>query len=113
MSRVAMCRECDEPLVCTFAFTAKEFVCVKCGRLYDWLEPDAADETPELLARVAEVKAEWQPIGEALIGNGVKLRDCEMCSNGGGQHRDHATTEELVAHDEALAWLVNRRSVAA
>jgi hypothetical protein len=56
----AVCRVDGEPLVSTLAFYQAEFVCVVCGRTYGFLEPDGADNTPELQARYEELRARWQ-----------------------------------------------------
>lgn len=97
-----MCR-CGEPLVSTFAFSKKEFICVRCGSLYELLQPQGADETPELLARMEELRAEWEPIGAALLGGGLMLTSCAECSRTGEPHLDHATAAEVAAHEAALA----------
>lgn len=55
---VAMCPRCpDEPLVFTFEMTGAEFTCLGCGGWFGFLDPRAAESTPELDARAAERKA--------------------------------------------------------
>jgi hypothetical protein len=102
MTKVAMCRDCNEPLVSTFSFSHKEFICVKCGRLFEWLEPMATERTDELDARLAELEAEWRPIGDALLSGGVMLSDCATCTRMREPHLTHATDEERAAHEAAL-----------
>jgi hypothetical protein len=58
--RVATCHLDDEPLVGTFEFRGAEFVCVVCGQLYGFLGPKPAQETPGLLARLAELTARYE-----------------------------------------------------
>lgn len=99
--KVAMCPSCEVPLVATFAFDGKEFICLRCGALYEWLEPTPADSTPELLAQMHELEEEWVPIGSALLSGGVMRVGCETCSREHQPHILHATPEEIAAHEAA------------
>lgn len=56
----AVCRVDKEPLISTFEFRGYEFVCVVCDRKYGFLSPEAAAATPELEARHAELKAQYE-----------------------------------------------------
>lgn len=98
---IAMCA-CGEPLVATFAFAKEEFICIRCTRMYGWLEPRAAAETPELLARMEENKTLWETVSAGLIPAGGRYRECDACTIGAGIHSDHATADELLAHDAAM-----------
>lgn len=57
---VATCPACGEPLVLTLKFPEKEFICVECRGLWGFVDPVPIEETPELLARLAELKAKWK-----------------------------------------------------
>lgn len=48
---MAGCHHCDEPLVLTFEFPKKEFICVECGALYEFFGPKRLTWTPERQAR--------------------------------------------------------------
>lgn len=100
--KIAMCA-CGEPLVCTFHFYKKEFVCVRCGRTYEFFGPSPADETPKLLARMEENEKLWNEIEDGYLVKGMILRDtCELCQTSGDySHKDHATPEELEKHEQA------------
>lgn len=56
---MATCPVDGEPLVMTFEFPGKEFICVVCSRLYEFFGPKPAVSTPELEARYAEHKATY------------------------------------------------------
>lgn len=56
---VATCHRDGEPLVGTLEFPGAEFVCAVCGRLYGFLGPKPAEQTPELLARLEELTARY------------------------------------------------------
>jgi len=56
---VACCPKDREPLVCTFERDGAEFHCVICRGWYGWLAPLARPETPELLARLDELTAQY------------------------------------------------------
>ncbi len=103
MSKVAMCRSCEsEPLVSTFDFYKKEFICLGCGGLYEWLQPRGADETPELLALMEAREAEWETISRGFLPIGAQLEDCAACRTSGDySHLDHATDEERAEHENA------------
>lgn len=109
MTRIAMCTACGgEPLVGTFAFSRAEFICLGCGRLYGFLEPAGADETPELLAVMEERKQEWIEHGGAILGHGVMLKGCADAGGPcvrGESHILHATPAEKAAHEQALEWV--------
>ncbi len=68
---VATCPMCGEPLVMTFKFPGKEFVCVECGRLWGFVDPVPKEETPELLTRIAELKAKWNAEQEEEKGASI------------------------------------------
>ena len=55
----ATCRTDGEPLVSTFEFPGAEFYCVSCQRKYGFLEPVPATETPEIVARHKELRAQY------------------------------------------------------
>lgn len=98
--KIAMCRSCEnEPLVCTFAFYKKEFICMGCGRTYEWLQPASADETPELLALAEKREQEWNTLSGDFLPHGCKVADCDLCRTSDDyQHLDHATDTEKEAH---------------
>lgn len=108
---VAMCRRCAVPLVCTMAFSKYEFYCLDCGAKLGWLEPDSADETPELLADMEERKEEWsENAGRKLLVHGAWHKDCEQCRLGDGSatHILHATEDEIAADAAARTWITAR-----
>lgn len=101
MRKVAMC-SCGEPLVMTFVYPGKEFVCVVCRRTYTFFGPiAAAAETPELLSRSETRKSEWHALTNGLLPRTAYLRDCERCHP--DYHYEHATSEELAADESARA----------
>jgi len=111
MSKVAMCRDCNVPLVMTFAFRAAEFYCLECGRTYGFFGPSPADETPELLGDMRAREAEWEEhAGRHLLTVGARRTDCSTCSTNGEDHVAHATDEERAADKAARAWMRERRS---
>ena len=59
---MATCPVCKEPLIATIRFRGKEFICVACKRLWEFLDPLPADATPELEARYKVLKAEWDAV---------------------------------------------------
>lgn len=110
MSKIAMCHTCDEPLVGTFYFHKKEFICLNCGRLYEFFGPSSADETPELIARMEELAKEWEEdFAPYLLTPGMYHKECKLC-NGREAHINHATEEEIVANKEARTRLKERTS---
>ena len=112
-SRYALCRSCDAPLISTFHWRGKEFYCLECGRLHEWLEPESAEaDTPEIKARYEALHAEWLAHAGDLITPGSWLRDCELCRCHQEYHADHATPAQVDADRQARAWLVERRSKA-
>jgi hypothetical protein len=56
---MATCPKCGEPLIVTLRVPGKEFVCVECKGLWEFLEPNPVEATPELEARYQELKAKW------------------------------------------------------
>lgn len=99
---VATCPYDGDPLVMTFAFSGYEFICLRCGRLYGFLEPRAVPATPELEAKIIERRAEFEPFAKAILTPGSYHDGCELCV-AGEQHLDHATADEVAASDAALA----------
>lgn len=113
MTKIAMCRTCpDTPLISTFHWPGAEFYCLDCGAHLGWLEPCGAAETPELLARLRALEAEWKEnAGPKLLTQGAWLRGCPRCdAERDYNHAGHATVEEHAAHEAAVAWIAKRRS---
>lgn len=110
MARVALCPKCRDVLVSTFAWCGKEFVCLSCGSLWEWLQPVAGDETPERLARIEESKAEWVQLSEGLISGGAMLGSCRDAGGACARepHLLHASAEDLAAHEAAVARIGER-----
>lgn len=110
MTKIATCIVCkDEPLVMTFQFYKKEFICISCGRLYEFFGPSPRDETPELLAKMEERKQEWLDNASGLIIGRFYRDSCEKCSlRGDHYHSKHATEAEWEAHEVAVDWLSKR-----
>jgi hypothetical protein len=108
--RMALCPDCDAPLIATFAFSGYEFYCLECGRKVTFFGPKPAEPSAELDAQYAELKAEWdEHVGAKLVARGSRLTDCPLC-RGGEDHSVHATQEEWAAHKATLAWLHERAS---
>ena len=59
-SPIATCPKCKEPLIMTLKFRGKEFICVECRSLWGFVEPIPAEETPELMTRLKELRAKWE-----------------------------------------------------
>lgn len=57
---MATCPECGEPLIATFRFPGKEFVCMGCKKLWEFLDPVPEEVTPELTERYGEMKKRWE-----------------------------------------------------
>lgn len=110
MSRIATCPSCGDVLVMTMAWRRKEFVCLGCGSLWEFLEPQPADETPELLALIDVRKAEWATLSDGLLAGGVMLTSCREAGGrcGTEPHYRHAPAEEIAAHEAAAARIGER-----
>lgn len=106
----ALC-PCGAPLIGTMAFPKAEFYCLECGRHLGFLDPSMGKASAKLTARYEALQAEWdENVGNALIPpRSWRLDTCDKCHVGGEPHSTHATTEELAAHDAAIAWLEERR----
>lgn len=108
-SELSVCR-CGAPLIATFHWRSKEWVCLECGRLYAFLNTPSAETTDELWARYEALLAEWKEHAPKLLTPGAKHEDCEKCwgPDADSQHIDHATAAERAAHEEATSWLLTR-----
>ena len=101
---------CGAPLIPTFHWRGKEWVCLECGSLYTFFGPRPIPTTDELWTRYEALLAEWEEnAGSKLLTAGARRDGCSKCwGDGSEEHRGHATAEELAAHGEATAWLVER-----
>lgn len=69
----ATCHHCGDPLVATLARSFYEFVCVRCGRWYEYLSPQPATPTEalgtrlELLQRIWDAAIEDAPSWQAAL----------------------------------------------
>lgn len=70
---MASCHHCGDPLVATLARAFYEFVCVRCGRWYEYLSPqpatptEALDARHELLQRIWRAAIEDTPSWQAAL----------------------------------------------
>ena len=53
--RLAVC-SCGTPLICTFAWSGKEWYCLNCGRLYTFFGAHLLKTTPELWEKYEELR---------------------------------------------------------
>ena len=104
--RMAVC-SCGAPLIGTFLFHYKEFICLEDGRLYEFFGPTTVDTTPELWERFVALEAEFNEIMKDAIISHSRHVDCEQCE-GGEDHIRHATPDELRASDRAFSELHKR-----
>lgn len=108
MSRVAMCPDCERPLISTMIFSKAEFFCRKCKRTLGYLEPDPAEDSPELQAIIDADEKWFRPIASKCMPIGGKLRTCDKCrTTGDYSHADHATEQEKKDSKAAYHELLN------
>jgi len=67
----ACCPRCGEPLVSTFEFRKKEWVCVACPAVWDWLSARAGAVSPEMQARYDEHKKRYDTGREQRRNDGT------------------------------------------
>lgn len=106
MAKIAMC-VCGEPLVMTFLYRGKEFYCIQCGRTYAYLSPVAAEETPERLARMQELRDTFRRLVDGIMIDGGFHEDCKECALRGEGHSRHATDAEREADKAARRRLLD------
>lgn len=97
---VPVCRRDNEPLVWTFEFSGHEYYCVVCGAKYGALHSLRFDATPELAARHAELRDQYET--ERAERTGLPVRPpppqdvpaptCGGCDRqpGAGEALDHS-----------------------
>jgi hypothetical protein len=93
---IACCPRCelDTPLISTMVFSQAEFYCLDCGGHFGFLDPRGAEPTPELEAKLAELRAEWEEHdGRRLIVEG----------------RQALSEKHQADHDATMAWLQERK----
>lgn len=96
---IAVCA-CGTPLIGTFVFPQKEFLCLECGNLYAWLMEDRAPFTDELAKRQEELREEWAGLAKNMIFKETRHVGCDKCDKG-QDHELHATAAERRASDRA------------
>lgn len=106
----ACCPNCGEPLIPTIAWRKKEFICICCGRLWEFLQP-VGKHGPEIEARYDELKAEWDEHASGIMPDESEFwrRSCDQC-NGmpPGGHLTHAAKEEIEGDRLGREWLKER-----
>lgn len=69
---MAVCPYCGDPLVSTFEFKFKEWICMGCDRLLEWLSArDGGIATPEMIARYETHRAKYDSEREVRKQNGT------------------------------------------
>lgn len=104
MGKIHICY-CGEPLVFTFMFRGAEYFCVRCGSKLGVMDSLTQDKTPELSKRLTLNKAMFSRLSKGLLTGGVMFTGCNTCSKQDEAHINHATQEELTAHEKALKKL--------
>lgn len=102
---IAVC-SCGEPLVMTFLFPYKEWICLEDGRLYEFLAPNRVDVTADLWNRSLELENEFKEIMRDAIPKDSRKAGCEKCHR--EDHLAHATVEERRSSDAAFSALHKR-----
>ena len=107
MNKIALCH-CGGVLIFTLYFQEKQFLCLKCGNLYQ-SPPRAQDSTPEGEAKWRALESEFMTnCGSKLIVVGLYRDGCARCLLGEETHMHHATPEDWRACNDALYWLSER-----
>ena len=106
--RYSVCA-CGAPLVSTFAWPQKEWVCLECGRLYKFFGGYVEEATDELYERWVALDREWgERFAPRLLTRGGLRNDCDRCGSRQGDHLSHATPEEIAADKSARTELAER-----
>ena len=109
-NRISVCN-CGAPLISTFMFSGAEFYCIECGSHFGMFGVERKQETPELKKRLKKNEAKWEKMKKGLLTGGVMFTWCDTCSKTNEPHLNHATKEEITAHEQALEKLGNQRRV--
>jgi rubrerythrin len=109
--KIWTCPTCSAPVISTFVFPKKEWICLECGWLGEFLQPRHTPPTAELEGRLTALDAEWANHAGDFLVSGSRLRSCPRCSAGEDyDHPAHATDEERERDSAVRAWLVERTS---
>jgi len=105
---ISVCPYCqNEPLVGTFAFRGKEYICLGCGMTFTFFGPPSHEATKELASKRRDRDEEWDDNGAALMVDDFKRVNCDQCRLA-ERHQDHATRKEWDRHNAAVKWLTER-----
>ena len=101
---------CGAPLIGTFHWRGKEWICLECGLLYEFFGCPSAETTDKLWERFEALRGEWDEWAQKLLTPGAKHEDCPKCwgKDADRQHIDHATAVEKADDAAATAWLLVR-----
>lgn len=103
---IAVC--CGTPSIWTFMFSGAEWFCRKCKSQLPMFNATKIDGTPELEAE-KEANTEWfRSIAKDFIPRGGRLKGCDKCERGEGDHIDHASPEDLEKSKVAYAKLMSQ-----
>ena len=93
---------CGSPLVYTFAFAYKEYLCLECGNTYGMMGVDSVEATPELKHKQKLYKKLWNIIygsGGFLPRSRYAKRKCKKCT--GDNHHEHLSDTEVMKNEIA------------
>ncbi len=101
MNKISVCKNCGKPLIWTFAFAYKEYLCLNCGGREGALGTDEVEETPELKYTLKLYQKMWKLIygsGWFLPRSSYQLSGCKKCKEGNEycNHNDHLSKKEIV-----------------
>lgn len=105
-NKIVVCDHCGNPMIWTFAFAYKEYLCLNCGDGHGALGTETVDETPELKYKLKIYKKIWTILygsGWFLPRSSYQHSKCRKCKEGNERcnHNDHLSKSEILKNKVA------------
>lgn len=91
---IAICPQCNNPLISTLLFAQAEWFCMGCKNTYGLFYSETVQQTPELHAKLKQDLKEFNTFKNDLYLGGEKINGCKLCREKNEPHIRHLTEEE-------------------
>ena len=102
---IAVCPNCENPLIATLAFAGAEWFCWECRWRGSMFNSKDIDSTPELVKKLKSDTSKFDEIRDDLWLGGECIIGCKKCKERKERHAHHLTKREKERSERARAMV--------
>ena len=105
--KIAICKNCGEPLNSTMMFSGAEYYCLNCSSTYGCFNIITKDKTKELKYTKEVYENVFKSLYEYITPYGCYKRKCDKCKEMNEYHSQHLSEKEII-QDKIARELLNK-----